>query len=269
MQAAPQLPFLHHFRQRTSGIGHRVGERRCCQDRWCDTLGKRGGEPSHLHKHMSSLADLSLWLLTTLVQAFVVYLFLIQGLFRKFLFLNCYLLLSVTISLGRYFVFSHFGLASSAYAYFYYFTDAALTLFLYLGICELGVRLVGTRLPRKKVVLWSAAALLATAWFSFSVALPWGSRTAMVFELSQNIFFTCCLGVALLWAWKLRNDSNDRIADRLVNVLSAYFLLFLLLYGARQLTPHVSSLNALYPMFSAWLPLGCGFALVSHERHQE
>ena len=219
---------------------------------------------------MLSLADLSLWLLTTLVQAFVVYLFLIQGLFRKFLFLNCYLLLSVTISLGRYFVFSHFGLASSAYAYFYYFTDAVLTLFLYLSICELGVRLMGTRISRKRVVLWSVSALFAMAWLSLSVASPSSSRmaTAFVVDLSQSIFFVCCLAIALLWAWKLRNDSNDRIADRLVNVLSVYFLLFLLVYGARQWTPHVSSLNTLYPMFSAWLPLGCGFALVSHEPPQ-
>jgi len=219
---------------------------------------------------MLSLADLSLWLLTTLVQAFVVYLFLIQGLFRKFLFLNCYLLLSVTISLGRYFVFSHFGLASSAYAYFYYFTDAVLTLFLYLSICELGVRLMGTRISRKRVVLWSVSALFAMAWLSLSVASPSSSRmaTAFVVDLSQSIFFVCCLAIALLWAWKLRNDSNDRIADRLVNVLSVYFLLFLLVYGARQWTPHVSSLKTLYPMFSAWLPLGCGFALVSHEPPQ-
>ncbi len=190
-----------------------------------------------------------------------------SGIVLQVPFAQLLFMLSVTISLGRYFVFSHFGFASSAYAYFYYFTDAALTLFLYLGICELGVRLMGTRISRKRAVLWSVSALLAMAWLSLSVASPGGSRmaTAFVVDLSQSIFFVCCLAIALLWAWKLRNDSNDRIADRLVNVLSVYFLLFLLLYGARQLTPHASSLNTLYPMFSAWLPLGCGFALVSHE----
>jgi len=140
---------------------------------------------------MLSLADLSLWLLTTSVQAFVVYLFLIQGLFRKFLLVNCYLLLSVTISLSRYFVFSDFGLVSYEYAYFYYFSDAALTLFLYLGICQLGVRLMGTRISRKRAVLWSVSALLAMAWLSLSVASPGGSRmaTAFVVDLSQSIFF--------------------------------------------------------------------------------
>ena len=49
-----------------------------------------------LHERMLPLIDLTLWLLTTLVEAFVVYLFLIRGLFRKFLFLNFYLLLSAS-----------------------------------------------------------------------------------------------------------------------------------------------------------------------------
>jgi hypothetical protein len=101
------------------------------------------------------LPGLTLWMLTTFVEAFVVWLFLIRGLFRKFLFLNFYLLLSVTISIGRYAVLSYFGYVSSEFAYFYYFSDALLTVSLFLSICELNMRLVGTRMPRRKVVLLS------------------------------------------------------------------------------------------------------------------
>src|SRR6266704_4466304 len=119
---------------------------------------------------MLPFADLTLWLLTTFVEAFVVYLFLIQGLFRTFLLLNFYLMLSATISIGRYFVLRHFGFTSSEYAYFYFYTDAALTVCLFLSICELSARLVGTKIRRRRVVSWSAAALLATVCFSFSVS---------------------------------------------------------------------------------------------------
>ena len=117
---------------------------------------------------MVSTPDLALWLLTTLVEAFVVCLFSARGLFRKFLFLNFYLLLSVAISVGRYSVLSHFGLASSAYSYFYYFSDAILTVFLFLGISELGVRLVGSEM-RWRFALLSAVALVGAAWVSYSV----------------------------------------------------------------------------------------------------
>src|SRR5215467_1543893 len=117
---------------------------------------------------MLSLADLTLWLLTTLVEIIVVYLFIIQGLFRKFLFLSFYFLLSVTISIGRYALY-RYDFWSVAYFYFYYFTDALLTVFLFLSISELSVRLVGTKIRRQKVVLWSTCALLVAAWLSFLV----------------------------------------------------------------------------------------------------
>jgi hypothetical protein len=90
---------------------------------------------------MSSLADLTLWLLTTLVEIIVVYLFIIQGLFRKFLFLSFYFLLSVTISIGRCAIY-HYDVWSVFYFHFYYFTDALLSVFLFLSVCELSVRLV-------------------------------------------------------------------------------------------------------------------------------
>jgi hypothetical protein len=219
---------------------------------------------------MLSLAELTLWLLTTLVEAFVVFLFLIQGLFRKFLLLNIYLLFSVTIAMARFAVLYYFGFTSSEYAYFYYFTDALLTICLFLSLCELSVRLVGTKMVRRKAVVWSAGALLATSWFSFLIVSSQGAHvtTRFVVELSQNIFFVCCLAIVLLWVWNLRNYPEDRIAAKFVNVLSVYFSLFMLMYGARQLAPQVSSfINNLAPIMGAWLPLGCGFALVSPEHH--
>jgi len=207
-------------------------------------------------------------MLTTLVEAFVACLFIIRGLFRKFVFLNFYLLLSVAISIGRYAVLTWFGLLSSAYAYFYYFSDALLTICLFLSICELSVRLVGTRVPRRRVVLLSAGALLAAAWFSFLLTPLSGSRatTRFAFELSQNILFASGLSIVLLWTWNLRNDPENRIAARFVSVLSVYFSLFFLAYGARQLAPQASGLHSLFPMMAAWLPLGCGFALVPQEQ---
>jgi hypothetical protein len=215
---------------------------------------------------MVSSPDLALWMLTTLVEAFVVCLFLARGLFRKFLFFNLYLTLCVVLSLGRYLILLRFGLRSSEYSHFYFYTDAVLTLALFLGICELGVRLVGTEM-RWRFALLSAGALVAAAWVSYSVVSLSPARMGMhfLFELSENIFWVCTLAIVLLWTWKLRNNPEDRTAARLINVLSVYFLLVLLAYGARQLAPHTDGLRNLLPMSGAWLSLGCGFALVSRE----
>jgi glucan phosphoethanolaminetransferase (alkaline phosphatase superfamily) len=219
---------------------------------------------------MLTLADQTLWLLTTLVEAYVVCLFLIQKLFRKFLFLNLYLLLTIFVSIARYAVLHGFGYRSQEYGYFFYYSDALLTLSLFICVCELSQRVIGARMPCRKLVFWSVGAFLATTWFSFAIASPAGYRMAasyLLFEFTKNIYVACCLAVVLLGVWKLRNDSEDRVAARLVNVLAVYFSLFVLVYSADQIAPHASSsLSNLYPMMGAWLPLGCGFALVSQQK---
>jgi len=218
---------------------------------------------------MFSLADQMLWLLTTLVEVFVVFLFFMQGLVRKFLFFNLYLLLLITADIGRYAFLYHFGIHSTDYFYFYYETNALLTVALFISIGELSMRLVGIRLPGWKVFSWCAGTFLATALFSFTVSSYMVSRVAIrfLFELSQNLYFFCCLAVFLLWFWKLWNRPKDPTAARLANVLSVYCLLFALAYGARQLVPEAARLSGnVSQMMAAWLPLGAGFALGAHEQ---
>lgn len=212
-----------------------------------------------------------LWLLTTLVEAFVVYLFIIQRLFRRFLLFNFYLLLSVTTDIARYVVVSHFGMVSPNCIYFYYLTETLVAFFLFLAVCELSVRLVGTKMPRGRVVLLSAAGLLAAVWASLAAAWSGPGRPVIHFvvELSRDIFFVCCLAILLLWIWKLRNDPQDWVAARLVGVLSVYFLVLFLIFGAANMTAHVPNFNNIFvnisSMVGAWLPIGCGFVLVSSE----
>ena len=62
-----------------------------------------------------SKVDLALSLLTTPVNGFVVYLFVLQGLFRRFLFLSLYFLLSVTISIAWWVTPLHFAFSSIEY----------------------------------------------------------------------------------------------------------------------------------------------------------
>lgn len=220
---------------------------------------------------MITLADQTLWMLTMLVEAFVVCLFFAQGLSGRFFFFNAYFLLLVATGVGRYAILARWGITSLEYAYFYFYTDGFLSVFLFLSIFEISSRLGGTRVLRKGNVLCSLGILLATAWFSFEITSVARFRaTHFVFEFSQNIYVVSCLAIAILWIRKLLNDPQDRTAARFVNVLSVYFALFLLGYGVRQLAPNdVSLMNSLGPMTGAWLPLGCGFTLVSKNGRQE
>jgi hypothetical protein len=215
---------------------------------------------------MARLADLTVWLLTTFVEAFVVYLLLIQGLFHKFRFLSFYLLLSAVTGATWYALFSHFPLATNWVRYFY-FREVLLWILLFLSICELTAHLVGTRIHRRKLLQWSSSAVIVAALLSVSALASWDSHAAteFLFRFSLNMFYISCLAIVLLWTWKLRNDPEDRIAAQLVNVLGIYFSISFLIYEAR-ITLHVDDFSSLQLMVGAWLPLGCGFAIVSYQQ---
>jgi hypothetical protein len=86
-------------------------------------------------------------------------------------------------------------------------------------------------------------------------------------DASENVRLICGLAVVLLWVWKLLKKPVDGIAARFVNVLAVYFLLSFLVSGARLTSSSsaVAAVDNVSWMMGAWLPLGCGFALVSQE----
>jgi hypothetical protein len=219
---------------------------------------------------MRSFLNIMLYLLIALIQGFVVYVFVIQRLFRQFLFLNLYLLLSAAATVSGYVILHRFGLASVGYLSFYLVSDALLGICLFFSICQLSARLVGDIIPRRKIALFSLGGFAATACVSLPVSgLPNGT-TIFAINLSQNSSLVCGLVIVALWAWKLQNHPTDWISNRLVNALTVYFLLFALAYVSFQIAPRNSGGINLVPLREAWLPLGSGFALMSREpRHTE
>ncbi len=174
-------------------------------------------------------------------------------------------------SLGTYAIESHSGLTPFESYYFYWFMDTLLKTFLFFSVCQLSAHVVGDKMPQGNMMWLGWGLFVATAWLSFSVtsASP-GIHEANTFtsELSRNISLVSCLAITALWIWKAHNNPNDWTANRLVKVLSVYFLLFFLGFGARQMAPQASAPMYVSWMAYAWLPLGCGFALVSQEHPQ-
>lgn len=164
---------------------------------------------------MRSTPDLALWLMTTVVELFVVCFTIAQRQFQKFPFLNVYLMASIATNISRYVVFRNFGMASSNYVYWYYFTDAMLTLFLFLSICELAVRLVGTKMRAWKIILLCASVFVVMAVLSL-VQAPFRAMYFIV-QFSENLFYACFFCIAaLICFWALKSRPADRIGARLV-----------------------------------------------------
>src|ERR1700739_1889414 len=90
-------------------------------------------------------SDAFLWFLTTLIEALAVDLFFPRRLLRKFLFLNVYFLLSILLSIEYFFALRNIGLGPMGSVRAYCFTNALLSIVLFLSVCELWVRLDGAK----------------------------------------------------------------------------------------------------------------------------
>ena len=214
-------------------------------------------------------SDWILWWFTLLLEAVVVYLLIIQGLFHKFLFLGLYFLLSLTTSIGLC-VDYYLRPPRVSYRNLCVIAAALLAAYLFLSICEVTARGVGRKVWWRRVILWNAGALLATTCFSF---LDPFSAQPFVAEFLRNILFGIGLVLLVAWAWKNRSSAESPIAARLVGVMGVYFSLFFVLYGAKGLAASAyqsSMLLKMSTLISAWLPVGCGFALASYQppRHK-
>jgi hypothetical protein len=210
-------------------------------------------------------AELTLWLLTTIVEGLVVFLCIRQKVASKFFFFSCYFAASIVVSIGRFWVLSRDGSSSVEYLHFYYYSEAVLAILLTLAIWQISARLAAGRVSREKMLIGGAGILLLVILFSF-FGVPHANLrpvTLSAIVISQNTFFIAGFATLVLWVWNLFNNAEDRIATQFLNVLAVYFALIFLVYWLEQARPFYRGHNDdLFSMAGAWLPLGCSFALV-------
>jgi hypothetical protein len=182
--------------------------------------------------------------------------------FRRYLCLNLYMLFSFLVSLGRYQVLSHFGLRSSEYKYFYFYSDAVLTIFLYLALITLYLHVFDEMKVDKYLRLTALLLLIGTALFSYGVVQQSSNRmlTGFFFELSQNLYFVGLVLTYVLWGaiLKLRETRTQLI--QLVLSLGIYFSAFAATFALENMFPNLHSLGSIIPVFGCLLPLAWAYA---------
>jgi len=208
-------------------------------------------------------AEYVFWLLGILCEAGVVVCALKRGAFRRYLFLNLYMAASVVIGVCRFEVMTHYGFTSPAYLYFYYYSDAVLTILLYFALTSLYAQVFGELEANRYVRLGAVVLLAGTAIFSYAVVQQSSAKmiTHFVVELSQNLYFVGLVLTYLLWAAITKMRETRAQLVQLVLSLGLYFSLFAANYALRNLYPSLSSLCiALLPVFGFVLPLAWAYA---------
>jgi hypothetical protein len=165
--------------------------------------------------------------------------------------------------LFRFRILFHYGYTSREYFYFYYYSDALLTVALYLALISLFVHVFEELAAEKYVIFGACFLLTATALFSYFVIEQSTGRllTRFVVELSQNLYFVGLILTYVLWGAILKLRETRAQLVQLVLALGIYFSLFAANYAIRNLYPPVSPLAiALLQFLGCFLPLAWAYA---------
>jgi hypothetical protein len=185
-----------------------------------------------------------------------------QKAFGRYFALGLYMLSSFVLSIIRYAVLFQYGLISPQYIYFYYFSDAFLTICLYLVLMSL-YSLVFEDMGVKQYLRVGAILLLGgTALFSYQVLSQvamnssWKMVTRFVVEMSQNLYFVGVVLTYLLWGAMVKVRENRTRLIQVVLALGVYFSAFAANYAFRDLYPQFRMIWAyLPPLMAVGLPL--------------
>jgi hypothetical protein len=212
---------------------------------------------------MSGSAGYVILFLGTFLEGLVVVCAIRRQLFRRYFFLNLYMILCVCASLGRQHVLKQEGLQSLAYRYFYFYSDAVLTIILFFGLISLYVY-VFEELNLERYLRLGAVVLLAgTSWFSYEVFSQSSHKilTYFAFELSQNLYFVGLVLTYVLWAAILKMRETRALLVQLVLSLGVYFGASAATYSVSNLHPTLFSyVHNLMPIMGCLLPLSWAYA---------
>ncbi len=213
---------------------------------------------------MLSPADWMIWSLATLFEAAVVVCSVHRKVFRRYFFLNLYMLFNVLVSLGRFQVLIHQGRSSVEYRYFYFYSDALLTIVLFFALISL-YSFVFQELQLERYLRLGAVLVLAgTAWFSYAVVNQSSARmlTHFAFELSQNLYFIGLVLTYALWGAILKLRETRVLLVQLVLSLGVYFSAYAASYAISNLRPNLFSyIYLLVPIIGCLLPLAWAYAI--------
>jgi 4-amino-4-deoxy-L-arabinose transferase-like glycosyltransferase len=209
--------------------------------------------------------EYSIWLLGALFEAAVVVCSLLRGPFRRYFTLNLYMSMSFLVSVGRYFVFTRHGLMSSEYIYFYYYSDAILTICLYFALMGLYAIVFEELGAALRLRVFMMLLLIGTTLFSYSVVHQSEARmlTHYIVEISQNLYFVGLVLTYVLWAALLKlRESRVRVIQ-IVLSLGVYFSINAANYALHNAYPNLRVIwEYLPPVAGMLLPVAWIYAFM-------
>lgn len=208
--------------------------------------------------------DYLIWIAIFIVEFFCVVSLIKKRAFSKHFTIVLYLSASLAVSAGRYLVIAAAGFTSDAYVYFYYSSDAVLTICLFFVLMSMYAH-VFSEMGVSKMVRGGAMLLLGgTALISYHMVASSSDRmvTRFVFELSQNLYFVGVVLTYLLWGAMMKLRENRTRLMQLVLALGVYFSAFAGSYALRNMYPNFVIWQYFQHLMAIWLPVTWAYSFI-------
>ena len=207
--------------------------------------------------------EYGIWLICTLLEGAVVVCAIRSHSFRRYIFLNLYMALSFLVSVARFQVLRHYGM-SSEYAYFYYYSDALLTIGLYFALLNLYSHVFDEMKVEHYLRVGAILLLGGTAWFSYAVVQQSSHRlfSHFAYELSQNLYFVGLVLTYALWGAILKLRETRARLIQLVLALGVYFSSFAANYALQNLYRGAGVLRFVTPLLGCILPAAWAYCFL-------
>jgi hypothetical protein len=208
--------------------------------------------------------DYALALLSLTLEVYVVVRLCVSKRSFPYLALNVYMFAAAAVTVGGFFTLRRYGVSSHAYGYFYYYTDALLTISLFFVIMSFYQQVFRQMGSGKYVRVASILLLSATAAFSLLVVhqnLGHLTATHFVVEMSQNLYFVGVVLTYLLWGATIKLRETRTRLIQLVLALGIFFSTDAAGYALRNLFPSLEGafLQWVPPIAGTFLPLAWAY----------
>ncbi len=208
--------------------------------------------------------DYLLWFLTGFLEAGVVVCAFRAKCLGRYFTLGVYMAAAFLLTAGRYIVFLHFGFRSDQYLYFYYYSDALLTICLYFALMGLYFQVFGEMGASTYLRVAAMLLLAGTALISYFIIDSSRDRmiTRFVVELSQNLYFVGVVLTYLLWGAMLKLHETRTRLIQLVLALGVYFSVFAANFALRNMYPTLILWKYIPPVMAVWLPVAWSYTFL-------
>jgi hypothetical protein len=205
-----------------------------------------------------------LWLAGILAQATVLVCAYRGRALQRYFVLNLYMLATLVVSVGRMVVYFQYGYRSPQYGYFYYYSDAMLSLLLFFVLMSLFSR-VFEEMQVSRYVMGAALLLLGlTALFSYQIVAD-ASQSGRILneftvELSRNLYFVRLVLVYILWVAVVKLKVAHTQLVQVVTALGVYQSAFAANYALHSIAPGHDWLWMYLPaVMSVLLPISLAY----------